>query len=378
MKTVVSPFRYGTLAVGASFVNRVAERKLLKDHLLAGINVMLVSPRRWGKSSLVKESMTELQLQEHDVRVCYIDAMTILSEQSFYEVFAREIIRSTENNMEAWVNSAKRYLGAVSPRISFGTDPMNEFSLGLDFKAVKENELDILNLPEKIAQKRGIRIIVCIDEFQNLANLRVYADLERKMRSVWQQQQNVSYCLYGSKRHMMMEIFNSSSKPFYRFGQIMFLEKIALDEWVDYIVRQFNVTGKQISVEEATRIVNYTEAHSWYVQQLSHFVWLATSTRATSEIVDRAFDRIVETNQPMFQTECDSLSSTQLSLLRAIAKGESEFTSVRVMSYYSLGTPQNVVKNKKILSNKDLINIQNRVVEFVDPLFKYWFANTYH
>lgn len=92
-----SPFQYGKFATGSTFINRVSERKLLKMNLYSGINTMLISPRRWGKSSLVKEAMEELLIEQPDVRVCFIDAFTIRSEEEFYSVFSREIIKATES-----------------------------------------------------------------------------------------------------------------------------------------------------------------------------------------------------------------------------------------------------------------------------------------
>ncbi|GHT36769.1 hypothetical protein AGMMS49574_28970 [Bacteroidia bacterium] len=213
-----SPFQYGKLAMGAAFINRVKEKKMLQSNLYSGINTMLISPRRWGKSSLVKEAMGELVKEHSDVRICYIDAFPIRNEENFYETFAREIIKATANHWESWISTAKNYLQSLSPRISIGNDPMFDFSIGLEQHPIKENEMELLNLPEKIAQDKGIKMVVCIDEFQNLATLKTYDSLENKMRSVWQKQEKVSYCLYGSKRHMMIDIFHSSSKPFYRFG----------------------------------------------------------------------------------------------------------------------------------------------------------------
>ena len=87
---MTSPFQYGTIATGKAFVNRDKERRQLKQHLMSGINVMLISPRRWGKSSLVKEAMNELKEEENEVAICFIDAMTILSEQEFYENFSKD------------------------------------------------------------------------------------------------------------------------------------------------------------------------------------------------------------------------------------------------------------------------------------------------
>ena len=176
---------------------------------------------------------------------------------------------------------------------------------------------------------------------------------------------------------MMMEIFTSSSKPFYRFGQIMFLDKIAPEEWISYIIRQFNDTGKSISEDLAAYIVSLAECHSWYVQQLSHFVWINTGTAVDKDIIDDSFRQIINTNKPMFQSECDSLTTTQLSLLKAVADGVTGLTGTKAMQDYAMGTPQNIIKNKKVLTNKDLISAEGANLVFVDPIFRHWFVETY-
>ena len=372
-----SPFQYGKLATGSTFVNRVREKQELKSNLYSGINTMLISPRRWGKSSLVKEAMKELVEERPDVRVCFLDVFTVRSEEEFYQLFAKEVIKATSNSWETWISNATEFSKTLSPKISIGVDPMTDFSIGLEYHRVKENERELLELPEKIACSKGIKIIVCIDEFQSLAGLKNYGHLEGEMRSVWQHHQKVSYCLYGSKRHMMIEIFNSSSKPFYRFGQLMFLQKIDETEWIKFIMNSFRRTGKEISTEDAGLIVEKVKSHSWYVQQLSHFVWSATRKAVTVEIVDKAFSQIVNTNLPLYVAECEALSITQLNLLIAIAKGESVLTGATTMSKYKLGTPQNVSKNKIVLEQKDILDKTVEGFYFLDPVFEFWFKSEY-
>jgi len=371
------PFQYGKLAEGLSFVNREKENQMLKNNISAGINTMLISPRRLGKSSLVKVAMNELEKEKSDIKVCFIDAYAIKNEEEFYQTFARELIKAVSNKWETWISTAKKYLMAFSPKISIGADPMTDFSIGLEWKTIKENELELLNLPEKIAQAKKIRIVVCIDEFQNLAKIKDFESLEQKMRSVWQHQQNVTYCLYGSKRHMMMDIFNSSSKPFYRFGQIMFLTKIEENEWVNYIVKAFETTGKSISKMLALELAQMVESHSWYVQQLAYFVWNLTENEASADTLQQAIGQVIDANLPLYQNECDALTASQLNLLIAIAKNEQNLTAVDTLNKYNMGTPQNVTKNKKMLQNRDIIEKTNNGFAFLDPVFKLWFMRTY-
>jgi len=372
------PFQYGKLAEGLSFVNRVKEKQMLKNNLSAGINTMLISPRRLGKSSLVKAAMRELEKEQSNIKICFIDAYPIKSEEDFYQVFARELIKTVSNKWESWISTAKKYLMAFSPKISIGADPMTDFSIGLAWNTVKDNELELLNLPEKIAQAKKNRIVICIDEFQNLAKMKNFESLEQKMRSVWQHQQNVTYCLYGSKRHMMMDIFNSSSKPFYRFGQIIFLAKIAENEWVDFIIKSFETTGKNISEALAHALVQMVDSHSWYVQQLAYFVWILTEHDVSMEILQQAIEQVTEANLPLYQNECDALTASQLNLLIAIANSEQCLTAVETLNKYQTGTPQNVSKNKKMLQNRDIIENTKDGFDFLDPVFKRWFVKMYN
>lgn len=372
-----SPFQYGKLAGGATFVNRVKDKQVLKNNLYSGINTMLISPRRWGKSSLVKEAMTELLQERSDVKVCFLDVFTVRSEEEFYQNFAREVIKATSSNWESWITNAKEFLKALSPKISIGNDPAIDFSISLDYLRIKENERELLDLPEKIARAKDIKIIVCIDEFQNLSTLKEYEHLEGAMRSVWQHHQRVSYCLYGSKRHMMIDIFNSSAKPFYRFGQMMFLQKIDRVEWVKFIVDSFGHTQKEISDAAAGTLVDKVKCHSWYVQQLAHFVWSMTDRKVTPELIDEGFQQIINANLPLYIAECEALPVTQLNLLMAITRGEQVLTSTETMLNYQLGTPQNVTKNKTILQRKDILDKTPEGFSFLDPVFEYWFRSEY-
>jgi len=112
-----SPFQFGTLATNSNFVDRVEDRAMLKQMLSSNINVMLISPRRWGKSSLVKKAMEELTEEDDKVKVCYIDAFSIASEAEFYRTFASKVIACASSKVEKWITDAKKFLAGVVPQI---------------------------------------------------------------------------------------------------------------------------------------------------------------------------------------------------------------------------------------------------------------------
>lgn len=272
---------------------------------------------------------------------------------------------------------ARIFFKKLIPKLSLGIDPATDFSLSFDWHELKKNSDEVLNLPETIAKKKGIKFIICLDEFQNLSSFNEYLIFEKKLRACWQRHKSVTYCLYGSKRHMMTDIFNNPSKPFYRFGDIMLLQKIETKKWVSFICKSFVVSGKQIDEKTAEIIPLVMKNHSWYVQQLAHYAWNITHKKTTAMEITTALKELINANTPLYQKETESISHTQLNLLKAVAKGETQFTSSAVMNKYQLGTPRNVSKNKTLLINNDLIHEINNKFEFVDPAFELWFKKQF-
>lgn len=368
-----SPFQFGTLATKENFIDRNEDRAMLKQLLTSHINVMLISPRRWGKSSLVKRSMEELASERKDIRVCFIDAFSIGSEAEFYRTFASKVIECASTKFEKWAEDAKNLLNGVIPQLVIKDQVTDFMAFDIKFKPEEKDKLSILQLPETLAKQKGIRIIVCIDEFQQLSNLAEYKDMEGKMRSVWQQQELTTYCMYGSKRHMMMDIFNNSNNPFYRFGQVVFLDKITKDNWMPFIIEGFRKTNKHISEDYASKICDIVECHSWYLQQLSFFIWNQTEKDVTAEDFNYGVKQLLNINTPMFQSDSNKLTPAQLELLRAIAAGETKFSSAEVNSKYNLGNPNTLAKNKRSLQEQDIIEkTKDNTFHFVDPIFKLW------
>ncbi len=372
-----TPFQYGTIATKENFVDRVEDRAQLKNFLSSHINVMLISPRRWGKSSLVKATMEELQNEDPTVRACYIDAFSIASEAEFYRTFASQVIACTSTKMERRIQDAKKFLTGVVPQIVIKDDVTNFMAFDVKFMPQERDKMDILQLPEVIAKEKGVHIIVCIDEFQQLANLPEYKVMEGKMRSVWQHQQFVTYCMFGSKRHMMMDIFNNSNSPFYRFGQIFCLQKIPKEEWIPFITKTFEKSGKKISIEFAELICDTIECHSWYLQQLCYFIWNATTAEVTSDTFKHGFLQLINTNSPMFMSDTEHLTTSQIEMLRAVKDGVQQLSASDTKTRYRMGNPNTIAKNKRILQEKDILETNKGTLKFVDPVYRLWFEREY-
>ena len=370
---MVRPFVYGELAEKDNFIDRIEDRKQLKTFLSNGISVMLISPRRWGKSSLVRQAMGELLSEEKRIRVCYVDAFSVTSASEFLNAFASAVIEGTSSTIEKRFEDIKRFINVITPSITIKDDALNSFSMDLKMRPLEQSAQEILRLPETIAQAKDLHVIVCIDEFQQLATLPDWKSLEGKMRSEWQLQHNTTYCFYGSKRHMMMDIFGNANKPFYRFGQVLFLNKIEKSHWIPYIIEGFHKTGKSIAPEFASRICDTVKCHSWYVQQLSFFIWSDTVDEVTEDIFHRQLQLLIDTNAPMFISDSERLTAAQIGMLAAISNGESKLSSKAVVSRYNLGNMQTITRNKHRLQELDIIETQDDHFAFVDTVYELWF-----
>ena len=250
---------------------------------------------------------------------------------------------------------------------------MSDFSLSLDISA-KGNDIDeILQLPEKIAQKKGISIVVCIDEFQQIAEFKDSKTFQKRLRTVWQLQQSVSYCLFGSKKHLMNELFEKKSLPFYKFGDAIYLPKISTPDWVSYIRERFESTGKSVSKELAEKVCETVDNHSSYVQQLAWLLWIHTEQIAAEQDFADAHQDLIDQNTPLFEKQTENLSAYQMNFLRALVDGvHSEFTSAEILQKYQLGSSANVSIVKRALVKKELIETENKQVLLADPVMKLW------
>ena len=372
-----TPFIFGKIATDKNFTDREFETANLVQNFTSLINTIIISPRRWGKSSLVNKAAKLAMEQDNNLRICHIDMFNVRNEEHFYSLLAQKVIAVTSSKWEEAVESAKSFFSHLVPKISIGSDPTNEVSIDLDWESVKQNPDEVLDLAEKIAKKKGLKIVICIDEFQNIAEFSNPDYFQKKLRSHWQQHQNVAYCLYGSKRHMMMEVFTNSSKPFYKFGNLMFLNKIDTPYLVEFINTRFYETNKVINEDAANLIVELVDNHPYYAQQLAQQSWLRTKDVCTVEIVQDAHTTLVEQLSLLFVTITETLTTQQLNYLKAIIAGEQHISSTEVMHRYKISSVTSITRSKAALIKNDILDNKAGEISFQDPIYAYWLKTEY-
>ncbi len=371
------PFIFGKIATEKNFTDREQETATLIQNFTSLINTIIISPRRWGKSSLVNKVAKLATEQDKDLRICHIDLFNVRNEEHFYSLLAQSIISATSSKWDEAIENAKKFFTHLVPKISIGTDPLNEVSIDFDWKDIKQKPDEVLDLAERIAQEKGLKIVICVGEFQNIAEFTDPDYFQKKLRSHWQQHQRVAYCLYGSKRHMMLEVFTDSSKPFYKFGDLMFLNKIETPYLVEFFKTRFADTGKSICDEAANLIAILSDNHPYYAQQLAQLSWLRTEYECTEEIVREAHAALVEQLSLLFVTITETLSTQQLNYLHALIAGEKSISSTDVMHRYKISSATSVVRSKISLIKNDILDNNAGVISFQDPIYAYWLKTQY-
>lgn len=371
-------FVYGVAVTDYNFTGREEESRRLKQNFENGINSILISPRRWGKTSLVNHVCR--QLEESEIITVRLDIFGCKSEYDFYNVLAAAVLKQTATKVQLWMDEAKDFLARLTPRINIPFDPTSEISVSLGITPETHSPEEVLNMVEVIAKRKDRHVVVCIDEFQQVGEFENTKSVQAKLRSVWQHHHYTSYCLFGSKRHMMSGIFLNRSMPFYQFGDLMWLQKIPTSDWKDYIVSHFERAGRHISEQMVTRICEAVDLYPSYVQHLASIVLNQTPQggTATEEMLPSAIKELISTNEALYMQQIEPLSGYQMNLLRAIVSDiHNGYNEKKVRTQFDLGSPSNLVRLRDALVERDIIYSEMRHLYITDPVFALWFRQRF-
>lgn len=367
------PFVFGVAVEEDNFVGRSNEISMLSNNIKYGVNTILLAPRRIGKTSLVRRVAKEVQSDA--IKIVHLDIFSCRNEYDFLNMFASAVLKQTSSHIEEWMQNARDFMSRIVPKVNFSPEPTQDYSISLGISPKTHQPEEILNLPELIAQKKGFHIVVCIDEFQQVGEFPDSLYVQKRMRSVWQHQSNVSYCLYGSKKNMMTTLFQQRNKPFYKFGTTMELGTIPVEDWTPYLLRQFMSEGRTLPESLAEKICNMVDLHSSYVQQLAFNVLICTlpGETATEDILNQAYENLLDESTSLFQEKTENLTSYQLNFMKAVIAGIHEnFGKASVREEYNLGTHSNIVRIKTALIEKELIETRSDGIYIADPVMKQW------
>lgn len=317
-----NPFRYGDLALDDAFTNRGGELAALCADMRNGQNVVIFAPRRYGKSSLIWRAAQEL-VGSGDVLVAQVDVMRASTKERFAEKLAAAIyedIASVLYRVRDRATAVFRGL-RIAPTITLQADGSLSFGFTgghapADLDATIEH---LLTLPAQLAADRDRRVALVFDEFQEIVKLDRH--LIALMRSVFQEQAEVSHVYLGSRRHMMQQIFNDEHEPFWRSAKQMELGVIAPGLFAAFLATRFASTGKGIDRGAVDALLQITHAHPYGTQELAYGLWEVTppDLSATAEDLGIALRRVLRAENAHFARIWERAPKAQRVVLEALA-----------------------------------------------------------
>lgn len=321
MKVILNPFRYGRAVSGDQYYDRLAVGESLYRTIAGGAaNVVLYAPRRYGKTSLVKNVIDKWS--EDGFTCLYFDMMKMDSVERFCENYAAAVY-AAEKGVDRVVRTFGELLSRLRPKFTVGEDGSPSIELDVASRKFTPSDLeDILNLPEKVAKGKRTFVVV-FDEFQEIAGLSQSLPMEGVFRGCIQHHESVRYVFLGSKTHLLKRMFSEHSRPFYNSARIMHLEKPPEDESRKFVTDRFSSAGVRIGAEEVDKVLSLSQNIPYFIQALSSEVFESVIARGGRSVrpddILAAADSLTEMKREQYETVVGELSSAQRSLLSALA-----------------------------------------------------------
>jgi uncharacterized protein len=380
-----NPFVYGEVVPAAAFVDRVAELDRLVTDLTASQKVFLISPRRYGKSSLIRRALASVA--RSGALTVEVTVSSFSSYVAFLEGYARALVAAETkwDRARAWLRDAVR---SARAEVRYAPDQSPLGAVVVSFPGVRtERDIsrlaqDVFALPARLAETRGRKIVVALDEFQAIAGFNG-GSVEHAIRAAVQHQRDVGYVFAGSEPSLMERMLGPK-RPFYKAGPVVRLEKIPADEFAAFIDARFTDSGMKPEPGLGAAIVDLAGNLPYDVQRLAHETWdlvqaerrgrSRSARRATLDDLNTALKRLLAEQQMMFEAVWQRLTLAQRAVLRAVVLEQGGLLSADVRTRHRLGGPSTVQAALAALVREDLITREAERYAVVDSLLREWVA----
>lgn len=372
-----NPFVVGKYVSDNYFCDRVKETEFLRKQILNGRDVALISPRRMGKSGLIQHFFNQSSIRE-EYYVFFVDIYSTTSLAEFVYLFGKEIYEQLKPQKTQW---KEKFFQVISSfRVGFKLDAMSgapSFDLGLgDIHAPQSTLDEIFNYIDEADKP----CIIAIDEFQQIGEY-PEKNVEALLRTQIQRCKKAQFVFSGSKRHLMNNMFNSPSKPFYQSVISMGLDPIPMDEYAKFALRMFEQRGKGLDVDIVNVVWRQFDGYTWYVQMVMNELFSMTEkgSQCDKAMIADAYANIIHVQESSYKNILSQLAPRQKVVLQAIAKegNACNITSAKFIGKYNLGTASSVQAAVKSLVNNDLITVENGIYRVSDYFFSTWLAKDY-
>lgn len=377
MAKEINPFIVTGKIEPAYFCDRVQESARLIKSLNNGNNMVIISPRRMGKTGLIQFCYEKPEIKK-EYYTFFIDILHTSSLREFTYLLGREIYESLLSRSKKMAKLFVQTLKSISGK--FGFDPVTGLpTFNVELGNIEQPESTLVEIFELLAAADK-PCIVAIDEFQQIAKY-PEKNIEALLRTHIQKISNCNFVFAGSERHMMQEMFMSSARPFYHSADIMELNAIASDIYIPFIVRHFESRNRRISSENVEKVYNLFKGHTYYIQKTFNEAFADTpeGDECTIETLRTAINNLIAYNDTIFREILSNIPEKQKELLYAIAKdGEAmQITSAEFIKRHSLTSASSVQSATNKLLEKDIITEVNKVYSVTDKLFAMWINKIY-
>ncbi len=377
-----NPFVYGEVVPLTAFVDRETELDRLTGDLLAGQKVFLISPRRYGKSSLVRQSLRAAS--RAGALTVEVTVSSYSSYVAFLEGYARALL-AVETRIDKARTWLRELLGAVRPEVRVEEDEGGTAQLALSFPAARtERDVsrlaqEVFALPGRVAEIRRRKMAIALDEFQAIASFNG-GSVEHALRAAVQHQRDVGYVFSGSEPSLMERMLGRS-RPFYKAGPVMRLQKIPAERFADFIEARFRATRLRPAPGLGGAIVELAGNLPYDVQRLAHEVWDDAQGRKSVGVDDLhdTLRRLLGEHDAIFEATWQRLTLAQRAALRgAVLEDGRELLSADARARYRLGGASTVQASLTALVREDILAREGARYAVVDSLFREWVARRTH
>ncbi len=360
-----NPFKFGSIVEGSYFTNRNNEIKEVKSILESENHLIIISPRRYGKTSLIYKVIKELKRS-----FIILDLQIITSQEDFAEELLKRIYRLYP--FEKIKNAVKNF--RIVPLITI--NPVSN-EIDVSFKTTRSSSIsipleDVLNLIEKLSSVEN-KLIVVFDEFQEVK--RIGKELDKHLRSILQHHKKINYVFLGSQESLIRDIFEKKKSPFYHFGYLLPLEKIPYEEFKFFLRSRFKKITNDSSII-VDSIVKFTNCHPYYTQQLSFAVWeiLERSGKQIAGIqaVETAEYVLIKRHDIDYERLWNTLNRTDMKILIGMSFSNLSPLSGEFAKIYNIPAHSTVFSSLKRLMMNGFIVKNKNSYEIDDPFFKKW------
>jgi hypothetical protein len=369
----LNPFTLGIISPDQEFCNREKEIQELTRHALNCTHVVIFSPRRYGKTSLVKQVMARVSSEGY--LAVYVDCFSVIAREDLIQKFTSAVIASMGRNVvegDILQKSAKLFKRII-PSLDIRPDGVSisaKYDQSTGFPYLIE---DIFNGIARHLRSKKTKCLIVFDEFQEISELKESKQVEGLMREQVQAASDMGCFFVGSRRRILKSMFNDRKRPFFKLAFNYPLEKISREELANHIVKLFVKTRKACSLTLAGDLYDHVEGNTYYVRKLSHLLWDMTEKEATPELLSAAKAELLEAEGLDLQGVFAGLLMGEKKLVMALAKEPTgKPYAMDYLKKHNL-SPGGLQKSMKSLQGKDIVEQdQEGIYRLTDPLFGRW------